>query len=57
MECPYLENHKVASNCAASIGLMTPSADDMAVYCATEEHYRCPMLLGRILRSQTRKAA
>lgn len=57
MECPYLENHAAEAICGASVGLVAPDQDDKTAYCSTEEHYRCPMLLGRILRAHARKAA
>lgn len=44
--CPYL-NEVV---CKASVTNMTPSLFETTVYCTTEEHYRCPILLARTLR-------
>ena len=50
MGCPYWETGKAMSVCNASVTLMTPGSDDADNYCATEEHYRCPMLLAHVLR-------
>lgn len=49
MECPYREKGRVTV-CGASITHMTTSIDDEEAFCATEEHYRCPMLLAHVLR-------
>lgn len=29
---------------------MVPSVTEFTTYCDTEEHYRCPLLLARVLR-------
>jgi len=29
---------------------MVPSVSEFTTYCDTEEHYRCPILLARVLR-------
>ncbi|MEK6791274.1 MAG: hypothetical protein AABY45_06190 [Deltaproteobacteria bacterium] len=50
MECPYFEAGTEREVCSASITLMTPDAHDETRYCATEDHYRCPMLLAYVLR-------
>ncbi|MBI5643704.1 MAG: hypothetical protein HY954_09560 [Deltaproteobacteria bacterium] len=49
MECPYLEAGTVHV-CGASTRMMETTRDDEEEYCATEEHYRCPMLLSYVLR-------
>jgi hypothetical protein len=54
MECPYLEKGRVAM-CGASITMMVPSIEEEKTWCSTEDHYRCPMLLGHVLRSGARK--
>ena len=36
--------------CNASVTLMAPGENDIVAYCTTEEHYRCPMLLSKLLR-------
>lgn len=59
MECPYLETGFDARFdevvvCGASITLTAPDADERRTYCDTEEHYRCPMLLSRVLRNRRR---
>ena len=55
MNCPYLEKG-MTEMCAASITLLAPSAEEAEEYCLTEEHYRCPMLLGHVLRSGALRA-
>ena len=57
MECPYLEAGKKSGICNASLTLMAPSIFETIVYCATEEHYRCPMLLAHTLRNGHREEA
>lgn len=54
MECPYLEPGRLTSTCKASISRMVPSITETEEYCATEEHYRCPMLLSHVLRGEAR---
>ena len=49
MECPYLGGLELHRVCNASLTLMTPGANDIETYCETEDHYRCPMLLSRLL--------
>jgi hypothetical protein len=39
--------------CGASVTNMTPCASELATYCATEDHYRCPILLARVLREDS----
>lgn len=41
--------------CGASITMMVPSIEEEKTWCSTEDHYRCPMLLGHVLRSGARK--
>lgn len=47
MECPYICKKGV---CGASVTGMSPSSFELNIYCHTEEHYRCPILLARTLR-------
>lgn len=49
-ECPYLETRPKESVCGASVTSMVPSVSEFTTYCDTEEHYRCPILLARVLR-------
>ena len=57
MECPYLETDTEKSVCVASVTHLTPGGDDSENYCATEEHYRCPMLLAHVLRGGRKTGA
>lgn len=50
MECPYWGISMAKRFCGASATLTAPSTEDADEYCKTEEHYRCPMLLGHLLR-------
>ncbi|MBI5588710.1 MAG: hypothetical protein HY889_10155 [Deltaproteobacteria bacterium] len=54
-KCPYLESEE-ESVCKASLTNMTPSIFEYNIYCTTEEHYRCPILLARTLRDGFREA-
>ncbi len=57
-ECPYLRpGQKGGCVCAASITNMAPSSIELKLYCTTEDHYRCPILLSRTLREGARRAA
>lgn len=49
MECPYHEKGRAAV-CGASITRLLTSTEDEKAFCASEEHYRCPMLLAHVLR-------
>jgi len=49
-ECPYIEAGTMGMVCTASVTSMTPGPSELAAYCATEDHYRCPILLARVLR-------
>lgn len=49
-ECPYLKPSAAAYVCGASVTNMVPSEFEFTIYCVTEEHYRCPLLLARTLR-------
>lgn len=49
-ECPYIESRPENPVCQASVTRMVPSASEFITYCDTEEHYRCPILLARVLR-------
>lgn len=49
-ECPYIETRTQDFVCGASVTSMVPSVLDLTTYCDTEEHYRCPILLARVLR-------
>jgi len=50
MDCPYLGGIESMRICNASVTLMAPGGNDIVAYCTTEEHYRCPMLLSKLLR-------
>lgn len=49
-ECPYIEARPEDLVCGASVASMVPSIVEFTTYCDTEEHYRCPILLARVLR-------
>lgn len=49
-ECPYIETKPQDFVCGASVTSMVPSVSEFTTYCDTEEHYRCPILLARVLR-------
>jgi len=49
-ECPYIESRPKDIVCKASMTSMVPSVADFTTYCASEEHYRCAILLARVLR-------
>lgn len=53
-KCEYLkpEDNFV---CKASKTNMIPSIFEFNIYCTTEEHYRCPLLLARTLRDGYRE--
>ena len=50
MECPYLEEGVLKRVCNASVTRMSPGVHETSLYCTTEEHYRCPVLLAHVLR-------
>ena len=54
MGCQYLEVGKNSSICTASMALMVPSVYEVELYCTTEEHYRCPILLSYLKRWKLR---
>lgn len=54
MECPYLEKTRVEL-CGASVRALARVEPDEQAYCSTEEHYRCPTLLGHLLRAGARE--
>jgi hypothetical protein len=49
-ECPYIESRPQDLVCGASVTSMVPSISEFTTYCDTEEHYRCPILLAKVLR-------
>ncbi|MBI5892206.1 MAG: hypothetical protein HZB79_00900 [Deltaproteobacteria bacterium] len=53
MECPHLETGRKVNVCNVSLTMMSPSIYETNVYCATEEYYRCPILLAHTLRLDT----
>ena len=55
MECVYLEKCGKNGICNASLSLMVPSVFERQVYCGTEEHYGCPILLAHTLRKGSRE--
>lgn len=52
-ECPYIETRPQKPVCGASMTSMVPSVLELTTYCDTEEHYRCPILLARVLRESS----
>lgn len=53
MDCPYLETGGKNRVCKAASSLPkhdASSMEELDEYCMTEEHYRCPSLLGHVLR-------
>lgn len=54
-KCPYLRSVKKDFTCGASVTNMTPSIFEINIYCTSEEHYRCPILLARELRDGSRE--
>jgi|GEM_PF-1445706 hypothetical protein len=52
-ECPYIETRPEDLVCGASVTSMVPSITEFTTYCDTEEHYRCPILLARVLRESS----
>ncbi len=50
MRCPYLNADKEKSVCKVSLTNMSPSIFEMRIYCKTDNHYRCPILLARAQR-------
>lgn len=56
-KCPYMKRNKKDVVCAASATNMSPNLFEKSVYCTTEEHYRCPLLIARTLRDGYREAA
>ncbi|MFQ5735855.1 MAG: hypothetical protein ACE5GY_03210 [Thermodesulfobacteriota bacterium] len=50
-ECPYLDAGRIIKLCKASDTLLMPSTERHKRYCSSDEHYRCPVLLGHVLRS------
>ncbi len=50
MECPYLEQREAGSLCGASGKAKVPSIEEMDELCTKEDHCRCIMLLGYVLR-------
>lgn len=57
MECPYIDKGECINRCSASITGMAPSEFELGIYCTTEEHYRCPILLAHTLREGYRENA
>lgn len=59
--CPYMESRPQDLVCGASVTSMVPSISEFTTYCDSEEHYRCPILLARVLRevsaNQSRKSS
>lgn len=54
LRCPYLEVAAGGGSCAASPASRAPGADEAEEYCRSEEHSRCPTLLGYLLRGSRR---
>lgn len=49
-QCPHLRSVKKDFTCGASVTNMTPSIFEIDIYCTSEEHDRCPILLAMELR-------
>lgn len=49
--CPYLEEGRIIKSCGASRTLLVPSIERHGAYCSGDDHYRCPVLLGHVMRS------
>ncbi len=54
-ECMYLEGSEKNAVCGASLSHFAPGTFERQVYCDTEEHYRCPILLAHTLRKGCRE--
>ena len=57
MRCPYLDVDKEKLVCKVSLTNMSSSIFEMRIYCKTDEHYRCPILLAHRLREGGMKIA
>ncbi len=53
--CPYLEEGRIIKSCNASRTLLIPSVDRHGAHCSGDDHYRCPVLLGHVMRSGRQK--
>lgn len=49
--CPYLEEGRIIKSCNASRTLLVPSIERHGAYCSGDDHYRCPVLLGHVMRA------
>jgi len=56
-QCPYLENGRIIKSCNAAKTLFIPSIDRHLEYCSSEDHDRCSVLLGHVMRTKGPKAA
>lgn len=57
-ECPYLKlGEKGDCVCTASLTNMVPSPVELKLYCTTDDHFRCPILLSRTLREGAKRGA
>ena len=54
--CPYLEEGRIIKSCNASSTLLIPSIDRHEAYCSGDDHYRCQILLGHVMRAGKPKA-
>ena len=55
--CPYLEEGRTIKSCNASRTLLVPSIERHGAYCSNDDHYRCPVLLGHVMRAGRPKTA
>jgi len=55
--CPYLEEGRIIKSCGASRALLIPSIYRHGEYCSKDDHYRCAVLIGHVMRSGLPKAA
>lgn len=53
-ECPYIGTGPDEA-CGASVANMAPAGLDFELYCSSEDHYRCPIGLARVLREMSAK--
>lgn len=55
MTCIFLGHKEMRSICHASLTGISPSITDMLNYCESEEHYRCPILLAKLMKTEFRR--
>jgi len=50
-QCPYLEEGRIIKSCNAAQTLFIPSIDRHTKYCSSEDHDRCSVLMGHVMRA------